>query len=33
MAILRRLHWIDVKALSQWILQCQDEEKGGIADR
>ena len=33
LAILRRLHWIDNEALSAWILQCQDEEKGGIADR
>jgi hypothetical protein len=33
LAILRRLHWIDTEALSAWILQCQDEEKGGIADR
>jgi geranylgeranyl transferase type-2 subunit beta len=33
LAILRRVHWIDNGALSHWILQCQDEEKGGIADR
>ncbi len=33
LAILRRLHWIDNEALSHWILQCQDEQKGGIADR
>ena len=33
LAILRRIHWIDTEALSTWILQCQDEEKAGIADR
>ena len=33
LSILGRLHWIDQKALSHFILYCQDEEDGGISDR
>ena len=33
LAILGRLHWIDQAALSRFILNCQDEEDGGISDR
>lgn len=31
--ILNRLHWIDVPRLRDFILDCQDEENGGISDR
>lgn len=31
--ILHRIHWIDGEKLKKWILQCQDDETGGIADR
>lgn len=31
--ILNKLHWIDRDALIEFILECQDEEKGGISDR
>ena len=33
MAILDRLDWIDSDKLITFILQCQNEEDGGIADR
>ena len=33
LAIIRRLHWIDREALRIFILNAQDEEEGGIADR
>ena len=33
MAILGRLDWIDKRALIGFILRCQNEEDGGIADR
>eukprot|EP00897_Mesotaenium_endlicherianum_P009870 jgi/Mesen1/8911/ME000541S08302 len=33
LALLRRLHWIDRPALQRFILDCQDEEGGGISDR
>ena len=33
LAMIERLHWIDGKALAQFILRCQDTESGGIADR
>ena len=33
MAILDRLDWIDSDKLVTFILQCQNEEDGGIADR
>ena len=31
--ILGRLHWIDAKALRNFILASQDDETGGISDR
>eukprot|EP01094_Clydonella_sp_ATCC50884_P018310 TRINITY_DN3371_c3_g1_i2.p1 TRINITY_DN3371_c3_g1~~TRINITY_DN3371_c3_g1_i2.p1 ORF type:complete len:231 (+),score=51.41 TRINITY_DN3371_c3_g1_i2:229-921(+) len=31
--ILHRVEWIDKKALSSFILRCQDPDKGGFADR
>jgi len=31
--ILGRLHWIDKDSLRKFILACQDEDDGGIADR
>jgi len=31
--IIGRLHWINTKKLTQFILECQDVEDGGIADR
>lgn len=31
--MIDRLHWIDGKKLSRFILQCQDPENGGLADR
>lgn len=33
LSILGRLHWIDRSALTTFILDCQDEEDGGISDR
>lgn len=33
MAMLGKLHWIDRDKLVEFILSCQDEELGGIADR
>jgi len=33
LSILRRLHWIDSGALTDFILDCQDEDDGGISDR
>jgi geranylgeranyl transferase type-2 subunit beta len=33
LAMLGKLHWIDGKKLETYILNCQDPEKGGIADR
>jgi prenyltransferase beta subunit len=33
LSILRRLAWIDGAALSDFILDCQDEDAGGISDR
>jgi geranylgeranyl transferase type-2 subunit beta len=33
MAVIGRIHWIDKKALQDFILSCQDTEKGGFADR
>jgi geranylgeranyl transferase type-2 subunit beta len=33
MAMIDRLHWIDKAKLTDFILQCQDPDQGGIADR
>lgn len=33
MCLLRRDGWIDGEALRRFILSCQDEEEGGIADK
>jgi len=33
MSILNRLHWINKDKLVKFILSCQDDEDGGIADR
>lgn len=33
LAILDRLHWISAEKLISFILACQDDENGGIADR
>ncbi|CAO2648999.1 Nn.00g099480.m01.CDS01 [Neocucurbitaria sp. VM-36] len=33
MAMLNRLHWIDGEKLTRFILQCQDPDLGGLADR
>ena len=33
LAMIGRLHWIDKKKLTSFILKCQDPEQGGIADR
>lgn len=33
LAMIGRLHWIDREAVVGFILECQDEEGGGIADR
>ncbi|KAF2092785.1 type II protein geranylgeranyltransferase beta subunit [Rhizodiscina lignyota] len=33
LAMIDRLHWIDQEKLSKFILQCQDSELGGFADR
>ena len=31
--LIERLHWIDGGKLARYILQCQDTELGGVADR
>jgi len=33
LALLRRRHWVEARALAGFILEAQDGEKGGIADR
>ncbi|KAF2645818.1 geranylgerany transferase type II beta subunit [Massarina eburnea CBS 473.64] len=33
LAMLDKLHWIDSEKLTSFILQCQDPELGGLADR
>ncbi|KAF2108989.1 geranylgerany transferase type II beta subunit [Lophiotrema nucula] len=33
LATLKKLHWIDGEKLTSFILQCQDPELGGFADR
>ncbi|KAJ5553114.1 beta subunit of rab geranylgeranyltransferase [Penicillium frequentans] len=33
LAMIDRLHWIDGKKLAGFVLQCQDSEGGGFADR
>jgi geranylgeranyl transferase type-2 subunit beta len=33
MAMIGRLHWVDKRKLTDFILQCQDPEEGGLADR
>ncbi|KAK6509112.1 hypothetical protein TWF481_003875 [Arthrobotrys musiformis] len=33
LAMLGKLHWIDQDKLVGWILSCQDEVRGGFADR
>ena len=33
LAMIDRLHWIDGQRLAKFILSCQDQERGGIADR
>ena len=33
LVMLKRAHWIDRVALSNFILGCQDPEQGGISDR
>lgn len=33
MAMLNKLHWIDGQKLARFILQCQDPDQGGLADR
>ncbi|KAK6418932.1 Rab geranylgeranyltransferase [Oleoguttula sp. CCFEE 5521] len=33
MSMIGRLHWIDQKKLGRFILECQDPDEGGIADR
>ncbi|KAF3926496.1 hypothetical protein AA313_de0208759 [Arthrobotrys entomopaga] len=33
LAMLGKLHWIDQNKLVGWILSCQDEMRGGLADR
>ncbi|KAI9700603.1 MAG: hypothetical protein M1820_006757 [Bogoriella megaspora] len=33
LAMIGKLHWIDKKRWSSFILQCQDPDNGGIADR
>ena len=32
-AMLGKLHWIDGSRLTAFILRCQDQDQGGIADR
>jgi len=33
LAMIERLHWIDGHKLKEFVLSCQDEDNGGIADR
>ncbi|CAG8950458.1 hypothetical protein HYFRA_00006954 [Hymenoscyphus fraxineus] len=33
LAMIEKLHWIDGSKLTEFILKCQDPERGGIADR
>lgn len=33
LSIIEKLHWIDQDKLMSWILSCQDDETGGIADK
>ena len=33
LAMIGRLHWVDRKKLTGFILQCQDPEQGGLADQ
>lgn len=33
LAMIEKLHWIDRDKLVEFILSCQDDEQGGIADR
>jgi geranylgeranyl transferase type-2 subunit beta len=33
LATLDRLHWINAEKLKNFILECQDDEGGGIGDR
>ena len=33
LTMIGRLHWIDGGKLARFILECQDSEQGGIADR
>ena len=33
LAMIDRLHWIDKKKLTEFILQCQDPDQGGFTDR
>jgi geranylgeranyl transferase type-2 subunit beta len=33
LSILNKLHWIDSEKLTSFILDCQDEDGGGISDR
>ncbi|KAI5804184.1 type II protein geranylgeranyltransferase beta subunit [Peziza echinospora] len=33
LAMINRLHWIDKDKLVKFILSCQDEDRGGLADR
>jgi geranylgeranyl transferase type-2 subunit beta len=33
LSILKKIGWIDSSALSNFILNCQDEDNGGISDR
>jgi geranylgeranyl transferase type-2 subunit beta len=33
LATIGKLHWIDAAQLTKFILQCQDSQEGGIADR
>ena len=33
LAMIDRLHWLDQEKLTTFILQCQDPDQGGIADR
>jgi len=33
LSMLNRIHWVDKKALQDFILACQDAETGGFSDR
>ncbi|CAI7906995.1 unnamed protein product, partial [Closterium sp. NIES-53] len=33
LVLIDRVHWISAEKLQHFILQCQDEERGGISDR